>query len=301
MQYLVNNDALKSTQSTPSGAACCVVRRGGERRPWLGHAPCKTKMTTNMDEKLPSCVTITPYGKMFFDENGRICATFDKKGNGYASFPSGNVALTLTDLGGSICDDDRDIVEEWLWRKPPHGPRKPFSLRLCGQLSLLFEGRYDNAVVCSNGARVQCGRPGSTRDGTYMDRVEGRHPDGRLKLRLAGKNALSLTQRQQHATRPGGGQLALVQEKHWHLPKVSPAEAQQISARFPKGGDLAVTNVNNDWIAALNDSGKIKPGENLWRTQLIKTMAEPPDTTGGSPFAHTQGFVPFGSTGGPGF
>ena len=30
----------------------------------------------------------------------------------------GNVALTLTDLGGSICDDDRDIVEEWLWRKP---------------------------------------------------------------------------------------------------------------------------------------------------------------------------------------
>ena len=252
-----------------------------------------------MDQKLPSNVTITKYGKTFFDENMVVCAAFDKKGNGFAAYPSGNTALTLTDMGGCIRNDERDIVEEWLWRKPPHGPRKPFDMRLCGQLSLHFEGRYDNEVVCSNGMRIKCGRPGSTKDGTYMDRIEGKHPDGRLKLKLVGKNALSLNQRQRSAAASGGEGLAAVQENHWLLPQVTRGEAQQIAKGFPKGSDLALTNVNNSWISALNESGRIKPGQNLWRTQKIKTMAEPLPESTGSPFSTgNPGFVPFGSTGG---
>jgi len=253
-----------------------------------------------MDQKLPSCVTITQYGKIFFDENKRVCASFDQKGNGHANFASGNPALTLTDLGGCICDDDRDIVEEWLWRKPPHGPRKPFTLRLCGALVLTFRGRHENEVACSNGLKVQCGRPGSTREGTYIDRVEGKHPDGRLKLKLSGKNAMSLLKRQSEASAPGGGRLALVQEKHWRLPAVSTAEALQIAKqrgsgvggrrararrprglrRFPEGTDLGRVSANNEWISSLSESGKIKHGENLWRTQRIATMADPPPEGG---------------------
>ena len=101
-----------------------------------------------MDAKLPSCVTVTKFGKLFFDDNRRVVASFDIKGNGYAAFPSGNPALTLTDAGGCICSDDRDIVEEWLWHKQD-GPRKPFSMRLTGMLNLTLRARRRGTFTSS--------------------------------------------------------------------------------------------------------------------------------------------------------
>lgn len=233
-------------------------------------------------QKLPSCITITEYGRIFFDENKRVCASFDKKGNGHANYASGNPALMLTDLGGRICDDDRDIVEEWVWRRPPHGPKKPFRLRLCGALTLTFVDRHECEVACSNGLKVQCGRPGSSRDATYIDRVAGKHPDGRLKLKLTGRNALSLLKREEARGSAGGSRLALVQEKHWRLPQVSTAEAAQIAKTFE--GDLEKITQNSAWMSDLSASGKIKRGENLWRTQRITTMADPPKQGDGAAF-----------------
>ena len=144
---------------------------------------------------------------------------------------------------------------------------------------------------------IQCGRPGSIKDGTYMDKVEGKHPDGRLKLKLTGKNAMSLVERQRKSAQPGGDKLALVQQKNARLPQMTTGEAQQITKRFTKASDLHLLNKNNTWISDLQKSGDIKPGENLWRTAYIKSMAEPADTSNTSPFGTgSAAFQPFGST-----
>ena len=143
-----------------------------------------------------------------------------------------------------------------------------------------------------NGARVQCGRPGSVRDGTYMDRVDGRHPDGRLRLKLRGRHAMSLIQRQTESQNSEEGGLGLVHAKNWKLPKTSWAAAQQIAAHYPQTSELASVTRNTQSILDLREAGRIRPGQNLWKTAYIKTLDDKPATASDDGFP----FPPLGRT-----
>ena len=181
---------------------------------------------------------------VFFEDGAhpqKVLGSFDPLGVGFVVHQStGLPAFVTTRLGGRICDPQGNFKEQWMWHKPPRGPRAPpFRHALNNLLTLECHGQFDCEVLFRSGR-------GAAQSGTQRFYV------GAPKSKAAGSHydpSLTLQKRQELlAQKPGGDQVERAQMFHWQLPRISVAMANTIPLELP---DLGTVTANNDWFHEL--------------------------------------------------
>ena len=183
---------------------------------------------------------------VFFEDGAhpqKVLGSFDPLGVGFVVHQStGLPAFVTTRLGGRICDPQGNFKEQWMWHKPPRGPRAPpFRHALNNLLTLECHGQFDCEVLFRSGR-------GAAQSGTQRFYV------GAPKSKAAGSHydpSLTLQKRQELlAQKPGGDQVERAQMFHWQLPRISVAMANTIPLELP---DLGTVTANNDWFHELKE------------------------------------------------